>query len=224
VENGYTFASARQDSSKLRTLSGPSALVRFGISKALELRFSTNGYSWQTLRLATERSSVSGPNDVTLGAKFRMLEQTAKRPEVSITGGVSLPARGSAFTTSGHDPNFTLAAYKDLPEKWSVAANANFASITDSSGRIFSSGESLWAARDLGHASIYADVFHTTVGRLQGSEVAMDLGLFRAVGKNAQIDVGVGHTLSGAVPSWFVTMGISVRDPHRLLATGWRQR
>jgi hypothetical protein len=222
VENGFTFESAWQDSWKLRTFSGPSAVVRIGISKALELRLSTNGYSWQSLRLGTERSSVSGANDPILGAKLRLVEQGAKRPEVSITGGISMPARGSAFTSSGHDPNFTLAAYKDLPDKFSLAANANFASVTDSRGRIFSSGQSLWGARDMGPVSIYADVFRTTIGRLQGSEGAMDFGLFRGLGKNAQIDVGAGHTVAGTVPAWFVTMGFAFRDPHRLMAAGWR--
>jgi hypothetical protein len=63
LEQGYTFESARDKGSKLGTFSGPQALVRFGISGTLELRFSTSGYAWQTHQFAAVRSSVAGPND-----------------------------------------------------------------------------------------------------------------------------------------------------------------
>jgi hypothetical protein len=221
MENGSTLESARQGATKLRTFSAPSAVDRLGITKTLELRFSTDGYSWQSLRSGAARSSVSGSNDFVVGAKLRIVAQGKKHPDVSITGGLSLPARGSAFTSSGHDPSFTLAAYKDLTNKISVAGNANFASVTDAAGRIFSAGQSLWAERNMGGVSLFADVFHTTIGRLEGSEVAMDCGIFRGLGKNAQVDLGIGHTLEGARPAWFITMGFVFRDPHGLSISRW---
>lgn len=214
-EQGYTFESAREDGTKLTTFSVPQALVRFGITNALELRFSTIGYEW--------RGAVSGPNDYAVGAKLRVLEQGVAHPEVAVIGDVSLPARGSPFTTTGHDPLFTLAAYKDLPNKFSVAANANLASITDSRGRIFSSGQSLWAARNMGSGmSVFAESVHTTIGRVEGSEVAMDAGMFRSIGKHVQIDFAAGHTVSGARPSWFGSMGLVVRVPRVLLGPAYR--
>jgi Putative MetA-pathway of phenol degradation len=215
LEQGYTFESARDGGSKLATFSAPQALVRFGITSSLELRFSTIGYEW--------RGAVSGPNDYVVGAKLRVLQQGVARPEVSIIGGVSLPAIGSAFTSSGHDPSFTLAAYKDLPNKFSVAANANMASITDCQGRLFSSGQSLWAARAIGGGvSIFGEAFHTTIGRLEGSEVAVDAGLFRGLGKHAQIDVEAGRTVAGARPSWFASVGCVLRAPRSLLGPAYR--
>jgi hypothetical protein len=221
-EQGYTFEFAREDGTKLTTYSGPQALVRFGIADALELRFSTNGYGWQAQQLGAGRSAVSGPNDYAIGAKFRLLKQRGARPEVSVIGDLSLPAWGSAFTSSGHDPSFTLAAYKDLPNKFSLAANANMASITDPQGRIFASGQSLWAARNMaGGVSIFGEAFHTTIGRLEGSEVAMDAGMFRGLGRHAQIDFEAGHTVSGARPSWFASLGCVLRNPRALLAPGW---
>jgi hypothetical protein len=221
-EQGYTFESARENGSKLTTFSGPQALLRFGIADALELRFSTSGYGWQTQQLGAERSTASGPNDYALGAKFRLWQQGPARPEVSVIGDVSWPARGSAFSSSGHDPAFTLATYKDLPKKFSLAANANMASITDSKGRIFGSGQSLWTARAMqGGVSIFAEAFHTTIGRMEGSEVAVDAGMYRGLGRHAQIDFEAGHTVSGARPSWFASMGCVLRNPHAILAPGW---
>jgi hypothetical protein len=214
-EQGYTFESAREEATKLTTFSVPQALVRFGIADALEVRFTTVGYEW--------RGADSGPNDYAVGAKLRVVKQGAAHPEIAVLGGVSLPARGSPFTSSGHDPSFTLAAYKDLPGKFSVAANANLASITDYKGRVFSSGQSLWAARNMGRSmSIFGEAFHTTIGRVEGSEVAMDAGMFRGIGKHVQIDFAAGHTVSGARPSWFASMGLVLRVPRVLLGAGYR--
>jgi hypothetical protein len=221
LEQGYTLESARLQESRLTTVSGPQALVRFGISEVLELRFSTSGYGWRTQASDGEQSAFSGQNDYVLGAKLRLLEQAPSHPEVSITGGVSLPASGSPFTTTGHDPSFTLAAYKDLPGKFSLAANANLASITDAQGRILGAGESLWAARNMGPLSVFTEAFHTTVGRAEGSETVMDGGMFRGLGRHAQIDVAAGHTVAGGRPSWFVSVGLVLRAPRALLARGW---
>ena len=218
LEQGYSFESAREDASKLATFSGPQAVVRFGIGAALELRFSTDGYAWQTQELGPMRNEISGSSDYVVGAKLRVLSQGASRPEVSITGGVSLPTRGSPFTSYGHDPSFTLAAYKDLPNKFSLAANANMASISDANGRFFSSGQSLWAARNVGAGlSVFIEAFHTTVGRIEGSEVAADAGVFRGLGRHAQFDLSAGHTVAGARPAWFVTVGLVLRVPRMLL-------
>jgi Putative MetA-pathway of phenol degradation len=218
LEQGYTFESAGDEGSKLRTFSGPQALLRFGITDALELRFSTDGYAWERQEFEGSGKSISGPNDYILGAKLRILKQGVARPEVSMTGGVSLPALGSAFTSSGHDPSFTLAAYKDLPAKFSVAANANVASVTDAQGRYFGSGESLWAARNIGRGvSLFAETFHTSIDRLEGSEVLVDGGLFRGIGRHTQIDLSIGHTVTGERPSWYASVGCVFRIPRGLL-------
>jgi len=222
-EQGYTFENAREEGTKLTTFSGPQALVRFGLADALELRFATDGYGWQTEQFGANRNAFSGPNDYVVCAKLRVLKQGVAHPEVAVIGGLSLPARGSPFTTSGHDPSFTLAAYKDLPGKFSLAANANFASLTDSRGRVFSSGQSLWAARNMGGGmSIFGEAFHTTIGRLEGSEVAMDAGMFRGIGRHVQVDFAAGHTVTGARPSWFASMGLVLRVPRVLLGPAYR--
>ena len=221
LEEGYTYESARQEGSALGTFSEPQALARLGIVRGLEIRFSTNGYSWQALRSGQGRSVVSGLNDMGLGAKFKVLEQSKARPEVSIIANLSLPAAGSAFTSSGHDPSFTLAGSKDLPGKLTVMANANFASITDAKGRIFNSGESIRVSRNAGTVSIFAEVLHTSIARGEGSEVEAAAGVFRSLGKNAQVDVEAGHTVSGARPSWYSAMGFVFRDPRPLFGPGW---
>jgi hypothetical protein len=69
--------------------------------------------------------------------------------------------------------------------------------------------------------SIFAETFHTTVGRLEGSEVVTDLGTFRGLGRHAQIDLEAGHTVAGERPSWFASVGLVLRDPRTLLGPAY---
>jgi hypothetical protein len=226
LEKGYTFQSVNQGGATMKTLSGPITLLRFGVTPTLELGFATNGYSWESLHnnlnsTGLNTQSLSGPSDYTVSAKMRLREQTKCLPEFSVTGGLSIPARGSSFTSGGYDPLFTLAAYKDLPHGFSVAANQNFASVSDPSGRYYSSGESLWLSHKLLHVPVFAEVFHTTLDRQDGSETALDAGIYQGIGKNIQIDAEAGHTVSGSRPAWFASLGFVFRDPHRLFHQSW---
>jgi hypothetical protein len=217
LEQGYTFTSSLEGGTKTDIFTGPQAVLRFGLTDAFEVRFSTNGYSLQTEEFAAGRSALSGANDLALGAKLRVVKQSVLRPEIAVTGSISLPSHGSPFTTSGHDPAFVLAAYKDLPGKFSVAANYNVASVTDPRGRFFSSAQSLFGARSVGRGlSLFGEAFHTSLDRA-GSEVAVDGGFFRGIGKHAQIDLAAGHTVAGERPSWFAVAGIVLRLPRALL-------
>jgi hypothetical protein len=216
LENGYTLESARSGATGTKTVSGPQMLFRFGLSEALEVRFATNGYSWQALRADGFTSAAQGASDSVVSAKLRVVEQSSLRPEVAITGGLSLPIGGSAFAGSGYDPSFSLAAVKDLPRGFSVAANANIASITDERGRYSSTAESLWIAHSLRFASIFVEAYRTTISRTEGSATALDAGLFRNVGRNIQVDIDAGHTIAGDRPAWFATLGFVFRAPKRL--------
>jgi len=219
LEQGYTYEWARLSPSKLRTFSAPQAMFRFGLTKTLELRFSTVGYEWQSQHTAGQRSVVSGGNDFVLGAKFRVLPQSEHgiRPEISVISGLSIPARGQPYTSGGWDPYFTLAADKDLPNKFSLVANMNYASVSDSVGRLFSSGEALWVTRPLKPFGVFAEVFRTTIARGYGSEVVADIGCYKGIGKHMQIDIEAGHTVAGMRPSLYTSIGLVIRAPRALL-------
>jgi hypothetical protein len=219
-ETGFTFELASHDGTRSQTLSGPQELIRFGLTDALEVRVASDVYLWQSLRSGTVNGSAQGPSDSIVSAKLRVLRQHALLPELSITGGISLPSTGSPFTSAGRDPSFSLAAVKDLPHGFSLAANENIASITDGSGRFCSTGQSLWIAHPLRVVSLYVEVFRTTISRTEGSATAFDAGLFRTIGRNIQVDVDAGHTIAGERPSWFATVGVVYRAPRRLFHRG----
>ena len=216
TEQGLTFQAARQNGMKSLSVNVPQILMRFGLFKSLELRFSNNGYSWQDQHFASSSHGIAGGGDYGIGAKFRILDQTKTRPEVAVQGMYSIPLSGSPFSSGGHDPSFTLAAYKDLPGKFGMAVNYNAASVTDSRGRIASTGESVWLSRSVGPFSLFGETFRTTIGRCEGSQTVVDGGLFKGISKNMQIDLALGHTVAGEVPSWYAASGVVVRSPRAL--------
>lgn len=221
LENGYTFESARPSGTQgEKTVSGPQTLLRFGLTDRLEIRYATNGYSWQSLRAGGGNISNAGASDSMIGGKLKFLQQSALLPEMSFTGGVSVPTRGSAFTSSGYDPQFSLAAVKDLPRGFIVAANGSFGWITDTLGRFSSRAESVWVSHRAGPVTVWAEAFHTAISRTEGYATAIDGGIFKEIGRNIQVDAGAGHTVSGSRPAWFATIGFVFRDPYRLLRRG----
>ncbi len=221
LEQGFTYEWARLEGAgfgtRFGTISVPQDVLRFGITSGLELRFSTVGYSIQSVKSVAGSGRVWGPNDYIFGAKARLLKQHDIMPEISVIGGLSFPFQRSAFTSAGHDPSFTIAATKDLPRKLSVIANVDLASLSDTRGRIFSSSETLWLTRSMRHASPFGEVFHTTIGRGLGSEVVAAAGFYRMFGKHVQIDAEAGHTFTGVRPSLYASLGLVIRVPEPLL-------
>ena len=218
LEQGYTFETARMHGWHFKTLSAPQMLVHFGFSDDFELRFGTNGYSWQELRLAETLGSARGLSDYIVSGKLRLMRQGARQPEVSVMAGISFPARGSDFTTSGIDPLLSFALSKDLPRGFSVTTNLNVAAITDDSGRLLSTAKSVSIShRVKGSASAFGELFRTTIGRTEGSQTAVSAGMYWLLGKHVQVDIAGGHTVAGLRPAWFATAGFVIRDPHRLL-------
>ena len=138
-------------------------------------------------------------------------------PEVSFIAGLSLPSKNSPFTSGGYDPYFTLAADKDLPKKFSLVANFNYASVSDPQGRLFSSSEGLWLTRNFKPIGLFAEAFHTTIARGLGSEVVADMGCYKSLGKHVQIDAEAGHTIAGLRPSVYASVGLVIRAPRALL-------
>ena len=216
LENGYTFESARSGATEMKTLSGPQTLIRFGVTEALEVRYATNGYSWQALRSSGFDGAAQGASNSVVSAKLRVLEQTPLLPELAVTGGLSLPLKGSAFAGTGYDPSFSFAAVKDLPRGLSLAGNLNAASITDENGRYSSPAESLRISENLGFASVFFEAYRTVISRTEGTATALDAGLFREIGKNIQMDIAAGHTIDGQRPAWFASLGFVYRAPKRL--------
>jgi hypothetical protein len=97
TEWGVDAASSHQD------ING---LLKFGVSKNLELRFINNPI--------TADSGNSGTGDTGVGFKYRLTRDSGYKPSISLMYMAKLPTAGSLMGSGEVDHSFTLLASKDF--------------------------------------------------------------------------------------------------------------
>lgn len=81
-------------------------LMKFGVSKNLELRLTNNP--------VTADSGTSGTGDTGLGFKYRLIPDSGREPSISLMYMAKLPTAGSLVGSGEVDHSFTLLVSKDL--------------------------------------------------------------------------------------------------------------
>ena len=97
VEYGIEAAMAHQD---------VNGLLKFGISRNLELRFGNVPFE--------RDSSVAGTGDSSAGFKYRLVEQRKKLPTLSLLYAAILPTAGNGLSSSGYEYSLGLLLSKDF--------------------------------------------------------------------------------------------------------------
>jgi len=196
----------------------PVPLLRIGLTSRLELRTGGDGGLWQNRGSSTFNGHVSGLSDMGIELKWKLMGERGYRPALAIAPSVSTPVGRSGFTSGAYDPTVKLAWAKGLPKGFHAAGNFNVSSLTEDGGRFVQRAASLCIEHNLpGGLVAYWENYniwprHRTAGR----ETMWNSGLFRGIGKNAQIDVEVARCFASVVPHWFVGAGLVVRLPGAL--------
>src|SRR5215470_9370112 len=81
-------------------------LLKFGVSKNLELRFTNNP--------VTADSGIHGTGDTALGFKYRLTQDSGHEPSISLMYMAKLPTAGDVLGSGEVDHSFTLLVSKDL--------------------------------------------------------------------------------------------------------------
>jgi len=81
-------------------------LLKFGVSKNFELRFTNNP--------VTADSGIHGTGDTALGFKYRLTQDSGHEPSVSLMYMAKLPTAGNVLGSGEVDHSFTLLVSKDL--------------------------------------------------------------------------------------------------------------
>jgi len=102
------------------------SLLRVGILDDVEFRLGWDGYTWAS-------DSNDGVNDVDLGVKWHLLDQSGWQPELSLLGQVTIPVGGDVGSDEWGALLGVLWGY-DLEGPWSVYGNLNFARAVSADG------------------------------------------------------------------------------------------
>jgi hypothetical protein len=123
VENGYTYFFDDEDGTQTATHSYPETLLRLGVFREwFELRFQYNFFTENTAA-AGARTSLTGGDDIYLGAKVALTEQYGILPEFTVFPQMRVPVGHPNFTAGEVLPGVNFAYSWMLTKKLELEAN-----------------------------------------------------------------------------------------------------
>jgi len=208
-ESGFQFGRMGMDGERTTSTVGPYPLLRLGVSRRVELRFTGDGYrrEWRG------GEAVRGLTDFVVGGKVKVWEQGRWRPDFAVVGNVGAVRGSRQYARAGWEPELKLCAEKDFLWGLVVGGNMNVASLVGERGRSWERAHSLTVGHALGGAwSGFVETYSQRIDRAHGYATAVDGGVTHPVGRHAQVDAYVGRTVRGARAEWFIGVGFSVQQ------------
>ncbi|UCD48844.1 MAG: transporter [Phycisphaerales bacterium] len=194
----------------------PETLIRLGVTNDLELRFGFDGYVWEdTDGVGTDE----GAGDTEIGVKWKLWEETGRRPQAAILAGTSLPTGQARISSERFDPSIRLACSHTLTETMSLGYNLVGLWTTEEDER---------GDRDTTAFLAYSIVLGIALSEQVGTFVeffgdapthsgkpanSFDAGLTYLLANNLQLDLLGGVGLSEAADDWFIGAGVAWRLP-----------
>ena len=177
-------------------------LLRYGVSKALELRVEGNGY--------IHANGANGFAPLSIGAKVHF----ADAPSLGLIARVFVPSGSGAQRSHTTNGDVRLAADINVGEKWSLNPNIGVTSRDDGNGRFSAGLAALTVQYSLSdHANVFVDAaVQTPEEKGGGASLIVDAGAAWIIGRNTQLDVSAGWGAHGTTaPNVFIGAGISRR-------------
>jgi hypothetical protein len=213
IETGGQAEKSHADGPHTTTYNTPT-LLRFGISKAWELRVESDGFS----RLRSDDGTrTNGFADTSLGAKWHMQDgdDDDYKPSIAWLADAEFDWGSPAFRGSGVRPSLRMVAEWELPNGYSVGVMPGIVWDRNADGKRFVSGLlALAGEKD------WSDKFHTFLefaaqqvasSANGGSVLTLDFGGSYLVTKTFQVDASVYRGLNNNSPDWVFAAGISVK-------------
>lgn len=222
LESGYTYTYRDdRDGSITHTHGAPEFLWRIGIHEEVELRIIWN-YAWERSIDAGAVSSPQGAEDMEVGFKFALFEQSAWRPETALVTHLVVPTGAEEFRVDDPLVNFNLLYGWDLPDEYSLAGSTGFGLgdedvvlglVTDRDGYgVFH--QSVTVGIPLTEAArMYLEYFglYSVARNANFPENYVNGGVTYLISNDIQLDVRAGAGLNGHADDFFTGTGLSLR-------------
>ena len=226
LEAGYTFTLDKENRVKTRDHTMPEFLLRIGLIENVELRIGWEGYSYthtrevrreQTpeggYRTIVDRKWEQGANDLTLGMKFKFVEQDGIIPHFATIVEMGIPT-GSANVSPGDvEPGVVLLYAWDLNDIFTLSGNTGFFVLREGTHQFFQTTQSVslaYAITDkLGGYVEYFGLFPDVIG--EDCSHNLNTGFTYLLTENLQLDWRIGMGLNEQAPDFFTGIGFSIR-------------
>ena len=219
IEAGYKFSRFDQGEKRTDTQQLPDLLLRFGAFERIEARLTMTGFSFKNEGSPEARRKEDGFNDVSIGAKWALVNEQGRRPAVSLLGDLNLPVGDAEFTDDFVNPKL-LVLFSSTLDRLSLTYNVGPSFIRlEKEGRERTVVDLPYTLMLSGPVADGAGWFAELFGAFALSDARMDrhsaqAGATYVVGPSFQLDVRAGLGLIENVPDWLVGAGIGVRLPH----------
>ncbi len=212
LEFGTSFEGDGQADARDRVVTTPLALLRVGVARRVELRFSSDGYSFNRLGSGLGQSTLRGQADMEVGAKV-VLRDGASGFGMAVIPMMSLPTGADGVSSGSVDPTVKFTWATTLPKDFGLSGNVNLSRLGDELGRYteqalsFSLGHGLPA----GWGGYWEAYGFMPQGSDRASAWTLNTGVTHSIGGNAQLDLEIGRGVTAAAPDWFVGVGVGIR-------------
>lgn len=123
IETGYTYFLDRNAGTKVQTHSFPEPLLRVGLFREwFEFRFAYNYLVEQTNDF-NGRTRLSGSDDIYVGAKVALAEQSGIFPELTVFPQMRVPTGSRAFTAGQVLPGMNFAYAWEITKRLELECN-----------------------------------------------------------------------------------------------------
>ena len=209
IEIGGLYTHERSAGAPAQREAALEATVRVGIVSTLEVRIDGAPIVWQR-----SDDDHNGLGDLTLGAKWRLVEADGAMPAVALFPFVKLPTARIPIGTERVDGGVHALLSFALPASWSLDANAGLAAIGQASGGPIVQGT---ASAALGHplserlSGFVELAFASHAERGERDSLGLDIGVSLSLTPRLVLDAAVFTTVAGKGPDYAFRVGLSTR-------------
>jgi Putative MetA-pathway of phenol degradation len=217
LETGYSFFRDRDQGVVTTTHSFPEPLLRAGVlADWFEFRLAYNYLVETTRDPVAGHSRLSGSDDVYIGAKLALTEQSGFLPEIALFPQARVPTGSSAFTTGQVMPGFNLAYSWKVNDLLEVECNTQMNRRRDDDNHFYSEFTQIVNLEyDLSrrlNAFTEWIVFVPSGALAAQTQHYFHGGFYYFVTPNVQIDISAGVGLNKAADDLaFTGTGLSIR-------------
>lgn len=208
IESGFAFEN--YNNGKENNFVTPSTLLRYGISKIIELRFVAE-YQSTNVGLDGANRKYQGFNDLEIGAKIQLLKKENIDTEIAFLSHFVIPTANANFTTNYLGIVNKLSISHSISEKLSVGYNIGYDLIEKQSALTYSLAIGFSISNSVG---FYIEPYGVWAEQNQ-FESNFDLGITYLLNSNLQLDLSYGTGLNNKME--YLAAGFSWKIPNFLV-------
>jgi Putative MetA-pathway of phenol degradation len=202
IEMGLVTSSSKDNGISERQLLAPSTLLRYGLTKGIEIRFVNQ---FQSIKNKTTSKKVNGVSDLEIGAKVQLLKKENINTEIAFLSHLILPTGSKMLTNDKLGSINKLSISHTINENFGVGYNVGYDYFGTGKGNFTYSLAFGFGLTD--KIGFYVEPYGSVI-EFDTHKVNLDTGLTYLLKDNFQLDAsfgtGINHTMN------FFSLGMSI--------------